>query len=367
MKNKVITVFICAAMVVGTMTGCGRADNNIAETSDVTENTNVGTESAEAEKEVGETEIVSSGETTEYPIVMEHAFGETTIESKPENVVTLSWGNQDTPLALGIIPTGVSAANYGLVSEHTLHLWTEEAFQDLGENEPNVFNDIDGFDYEAISEANPDVIIASYSGMTQEEYNMLSEIAPTVPYETLPYQTTWREQTILNATAMGMKTEGEALVEEVDALLEEKLSGYPEIAGTKAGFFWISPDDFSTFYAYLPTDPRAAFLNDLGMELPESIANLAEDNTEFSVTLSRENADMFEDVELMIVYGDEALLESLQADPLMSQIPAIANGAVVLLDSESALAAAMTPTILSIPYTIDEYLEVIEEARGKIK
>ena len=126
MKNKVITVFICAAMVVGTMTGCGRADNNIAETSDVTENTNVGTESAEAEKEVGETEIVSSGETTEYPIVMEHAFGETTIESKPENVVTLSWGNQDTPLALGIIPTGVSAANYGLVSEHTLHLWTEE-------------------------------------------------------------------------------------------------------------------------------------------------------------------------------------------------------------------------------------------------
>ena len=38
----------------------------------------------------------------------------------------------------------------------------------------------------------------------------------------------------------------------------------------------------------------------------------------------------------------------------MSQIPAIKNGAVALVDSTSALAGASTPSILSIPYEIDE-------------
>ena len=31
-----------------------------------------------------------------------HAYGETVIESQPEKVVTISWGNQDVPLALGL-------------------------------------------------------------------------------------------------------------------------------------------------------------------------------------------------------------------------------------------------------------------------
>ena len=50
----------------------------------------------------------------------------------------------------------------------------------------------------------------------------------------------------------------------------------------------------------------------------------------------------------------------------MSEIPAIKNGAVVLLDSTSRLAASTTPSILSIPATIDEYLDVLSEASGKI-
>ena len=71
------------------------------------------------------------------------------IESKPERVATVGWENQDTPLALGVAPVGVSAANYGLVTENNLHPWTDEAFQSLGVDSPVVFNDVDGLDYEA--------------------------------------------------------------------------------------------------------------------------------------------------------------------------------------------------------------------------
>ena len=92
------------------------------------------------------TEVESEEETSEevtYPITIEHAFGETVIESKPERIATIGWENQDTPLALGVAPVGVSAANYGLVTDNNLHLWTDEAFADLGVEKPVVFDDVD--------------------------------------------------------------------------------------------------------------------------------------------------------------------------------------------------------------------------------
>lgn len=352
MKKKIVSVILGITMIVGILSGCG------SKTGSENNNTTANEEHNDSSDNV-------TGE-TQYPVTITHAYGETVIESKPKRVVTLGWGNQDTALALGIVPVGVSAANYGYVTEHKLHEWTDEAFLELGESEPNVFDDTDGYDYEAISDAAPDVILAAYSGMTEEEYNTLSEIAPVVPFEETAWKTSWREQTIRNAEGLGMKEEGEELVKQTEDMIAEKVSEHPEFKGVKAGFFWISADDFSTFYAYLPADPRASYLQDLGFELPKSIKNLAGGGSDFSVTLSRESVEALSDIDLMVVYGDEELLKALQADKIMSEIPAIKNGAVVLLDSTSRLAASTTPSILSIPATIDEYLDVLSEACGKI-
>ena len=352
MKKKIVSVILGITMIVGVLSGCGSKTGS--------ENNNT-----TANEEHNDSSDNGTGE-TQYPVTITHVYGETVIESKPERVVTLGWGNQDTALALGIVPVGVSAANYGYVTEHKLHEWTDEAFLELGESEPNVFDDTDGYDYEAISDAAPDVILAAYSGMTEEEYNTLSEIAPVVPFEETAWKTSWREQTIRNAEGLGMKEEGEELVKQTEDMIAEKVSEHPEFKGVKAGFFWISADDFSTFYAYLPADPRASYLQDLGFELPKSIKNLAGGGSDFSVTLSRESVEALSDIDLMVVYGDEELLKALQADKIMSEIPAIKNGAVALLDSTSRLAASTTPSILSIPATIDEYLDVLSEACGKI-
>lgn len=350
MKKRLLTGVLSLCMTATLLVGCGKVAPAATEES-LAESTTVSEEEASAA----------------FPITMKHAFGETVIQSKPERIVTLAWSNQDTVLALGQVPVGVSAANYGMMSDDKLHLWTKDAFTALGEEHPNVFNDETGWDYEAIAACEPDIIIASYSGFTEEEYNLLSEIAPVIPYTEIAWKSNWRDQTITNATAMGMKEEGEKLVQETDALIQEKLKEHPALAGKSAGYFWISQDDMSTFYAYLPADPRASYLNDLGLSTPESILNLAENSTDFSVTLSRENTDLLSDVDIMVVYGDQGLLDAMQADPLMNQIPAVKNGSVVLIDSTTALAAATTPSILSIPYAIDEYLTLLDEAAQKIE
>ncbi len=306
----------------------------------------------------------SSSETTDsnYPITITHALGETVIESKPERIATISWGNQDTPLALGVLPVGVSTANYGVTDGSGLLPWTKEAFENLGVTEPLLFDDVAGLDFEAISDVQPDVILAAYSGLTQEEYDLLSEIAPVVAYPTAPWQTFWRDQIIYDAMGIGLEAEGKALVADLEQLIEEKTATYPELNGIKATFFYFNPTDLGKFYVYLPSDPRAAYLLDLGMEFPDSVKALTEDSSSFALELSAENVDRLDDIDLIITYGTDGLLESLQKDPLIGTLPAVQNGSVAIIEDATPLAASGTPSALSIPATIDEYLAILAEA-----
>lgn len=362
---------IAAITMTMALTACSNAGTDTeAENKAVTQDTAVTKEASGAvtteTKAADTTTVGSSSEAqVQYPITIQHAFGETVIESKPERIATISWGNQDVPLALGVVPVGVSMANYGVEDGSGLLPWTAQGFKDLGEENPVLFQDTDGLDYEAISNAQPDVILASYSGITQEEYDLLSEIAPVVAYPTLAWQTYWRDQITMDATGMGMKAEGEELVATLESLIAEKTASYPQLEGKSVAFCYFNPSDLGKFYVYLPTDPRAAYLTDLGMAVPESVQSLADESTSFAVEISAENADMLKDVDIIVAYGDSSLLGSLQADSLVGTIPAVQRGSVALIADGTPLAASGTPSALSIPATIDEYLSILGEAADK--
>jgi iron complex transport system substrate-binding protein len=342
MKSKAISAIVLACTVL--ITGCSSAVEKNQDKPKLEERTSV-----------------------TYPIKINHAYGETVIEKEPKNVASISWGNQDVPLALGVVPVGVSKANYGKTDANGLLPWTGEQYKKLGVNKPVVFDDVDGLDYEAISNSNPDIILAAYSGITKEEYELLSKIAPVVAYPKLAWQTYWRDQITINATALGKKDEGQKIVSDLEKLIAEKTSAKPNLKGKKAAFCYFNPADLGKFYVYLPTDPRAAYLTDLGFTVPESVKKLAEASTSFAIEISSENIDKLADIDVMITYGSGALLKQLQADPLLGTVPAIKNGAVAVIEDGSSLAASCTPSSLSIPATIDEYLKIIGEAADKVK
>ncbi|MDL4840978.1 iron-siderophore ABC transporter substrate-binding protein [Aquibacillus rhizosphaerae] len=357
-QKKIITTFFISAMSMILLFGCSAEESN--STPDSTE-----TESASASS--GETETTNSEEeNVEYPIVIEHAFGETEIESKPERVATIQWANHDVALALGVVPVGFSAANYGVQDDSGMLPWTAEKLKELGVEDPNIYQDTDGLDFEAISDSNPDVILAAYSGITQEDYDILSQIAPVVAYENSPWVTTWREQVINNATGMGMKEEGEQLIKDTEKLIEEKASEYPEMEGIKVAFANFSAEDMSQIHVYTPADPRGEFLTELGMEYPESVKSAITDPDSFVLTLSAENADVLNDADILIGYGDDSLYEAVKEDPLLGKIPAIERGSVVFIGNNTPLAAAGNPNPLAIAYTIDDYLELIAGAIEKV-
>jgi iron complex transport system substrate-binding protein len=301
----------------------------------------------------------------EYPMVIRHAFGETTIPRKPERVATIQWANQDVALALGVVPVGFSAANYGVVDGSGILPWTAEKLKELGISNPNVFRDTDGLDFEAIADCRPDIILAAYSGITQEDYDLLSKIAPVVAYPSKPWVTTWREQILYNAKGMGMEAEGRQYIAKLEALIAEKVGEHPQIRGAKIAWVNFSATDMSQFHLYTLVDPRGSFLTgELGMEYPASILNAITDPTVYSMRFSAEKADVLNDLDVIIGYGGNELYNAIKADLVYGSVPAIKKGAVVFID-DLTLSAAGTPGPLSIPYTIDEYVRLIAAAVQK--
>lgn len=342
--KKWLHMFIFVSAFALILAGCGSEESENASTNEGTE------ESAEG-----------------YPITIEHAFGETVIEEKPERVATISWGNHDVALALDVVPVGFSAANYGVQDGSGMLPWTADKLKDLGEENPNIYQDTDGLDFEAIADSQPDVILAAYSGITQEDYDTLTEIAPVVAYQETPWVSSWQDTVRYDSMAMGMEAEGKQLIEDTEKLIADKAAEVPEMKGKKAAFVALSPDDLSKFYIYTTGDPRGAFIEELGMEYPENITSQIKDENSFYLELSSENADILNDVDIFVAYGNEETLKALQADPLYSKVPAIKRGSVVMIEDNTPLAAAGTPSPLSIEYTIDDYVKLVSEALAKVE
>jgi len=351
-----ILVFITAVGLAGCSGGSPSAPQNGAAPSQ--------TEAAAGQ--TGSDENQDMEMNTQFPIRIKHAFGETVIEKKPERVVTIAWANHDVALALGVVPVGFSAANYGVQDDSGLLPWTKKKLEELGVTNPNVFRDTDGLDFEAISDAEPDIILAAYSGITQEEYDTLTQIAPVVAYPEKPWVITWREQIRMNAAGMGIPEKGEQLIKDIERFIADTVAKHPQLKGLKAAFTYFSPTDLSSFWVYMTEDPRSGFLEELGMVFPESVERLKTADTGFAMSLSAENADALNDADILITYGNEELLKALQADPVFGKVPAIQRGSMVLIEDNTPLAAAGNPNPLSIQYTLEEYVGLLADAAAKI-
>lgn len=300
-------------------------------------------------------------------IAIDHAFGTTEIDGTPDRVATVQFQNQDVPLALDVVPVGMAKANFG---GSDVLPWVQEKLDELGatgDDAPVLFDETDGIDFEAVSDTAPDVILAGYSGLEQDDYDRLSEIAPTVPFpeDQVAWGTPWRENIEIESAAIGKPDEGRELIAELDAKITEAADANPEIKGKKTMFLThVEIGDLSEVSFYTTHDTRPKFFEDLGMEAPDSIKEFSADNDSFSGSISTEQADVFSDVDIIVTYGDRELLDAMKDHPVLGQIPAIANDAVVLLQDDELGTAAM-PTPLGVPYILDEYVEVLSEAAVK--
>ncbi|WP_417280649.1 ABC transporter substrate-binding protein [Celeribacter sp.] len=300
----------------------------------------------------------------DFPVHMSHAFGETVIPAKPQWVATVAWANHEVPLALGVVPVGFAAANFGDDDGDGVLPWVAARLTELGVEAPPLFDEGDGIDFEAVAASAPDVILAAYSGLTQSDYDRLSKIAPVVAYPEAPWSTDWRDMIRLNSAGMGMAQEGEAMIRALEAKIAETAQGHPELAGKTAMFVThIDPTNLSQIPFYTDNDPRVRFFHDLGLISPGVVAKASEDG-KFSAMISSERIDDLDDVDIIVTYGGRPLLDRLAGHMLTRRLPAVSRDSLVMLDS-SPLGTAANPTPLSIPWVLKDYADLLSKAAQK--
>ncbi|MBP0438682.1 iron-siderophore ABC transporter substrate-binding protein [Tianweitania sediminis] len=301
---------------------------------------------------------------TEFPLVIQHALGTTTIKKKPRRVATVAWANHEVPLALGVVPVGFAAANFGDDDGDGVLPWVAGKLNELGAQTPVLFDEGDGIDFEAVAATEPDVILAAYSGLSQADYDTLSQIAPVVAYPTTPWSTDWKEMIRLNSSALGMKKEGEALIAGIEGNIAAAVARHPTLKGKTAMFVThLDPFDLSVVNFYTTNDTRVRFFADLGLEAPKSVLDASSSGV-YAGSISAEHVDAFDDVDVLVTYGNADLLAAMAANPLLGRMPAVKNNAIVTLGRDP-LGTAANPTPLSISWVLEDYVSLLAGAAEK--
>ncbi|HET6689799.1 MAG TPA: iron-siderophore ABC transporter substrate-binding protein [Miltoncostaeaceae bacterium] len=301
----------------------------------------------------------TTGSAGAFPVTIDHAFGATTVASRPERVVTWGWGSADAAIALGVTPVAIPFQSYGGDADGVLP-WLREALDATGEAVPAVLPDsAEEPPYEEIAAAEPDLILAPYSGVTKKQYELLSAIAPTVAHPGEAWATPWRETIEIVGAALGKDAEAEALLADIDARLAEKAEQYPQLAGKSVAMVW---DAGGTFYVYRAADPRVEATLALGLTSDPSVDALANGDETFYYTLSYENLDQLESDILVSFADDERLSKAFLASPQGRTMAQVREGRVAPVVGKAFIAAVSPPTALSLTWGLDDYAEILAKA-----
>lgn len=288
-----------------------------------------------------------------FPITIAHKYGSTEIAAKPERVVTVGLLEQDALLALGVTPVGTTEWFGG----HPGAIWPW-AQTKLRGAAPELVGDAQTANYEKISALKPDVIIALYSGLTQEQYGLLAQIAPTVaqPAAYADYGIPWQELTKTVGTIVGQAEAADALVAGVEARFAQARAEHPEFAGATA----LVATPYEGIWVYGPQDVRGRLLTSLGFKLPDELEAVT--GTKFGGNLSLERSDLL-DVDA-IIWLDPQDAQAALGGPLYASLAVHTQGREVMLDSDSSPLGGATSfvTALSLPYLLDNLVPMLASA-----
>lgn len=222
-------------------------------------------------------------------------FGELSMDGEPVRVVTLYEGALDTSFAVGVVPLGAVATRGG---DGVASYMQDKA------GEVAIVGTARETNLESVIALQPDLILAS-SSLPEEQYRLLSAVAPTVvPDIDMFEEGAWKEEARLFARAL----DKEAELDRVLAELDERTSGLAEqfgqsvpADGRKASLARWMPQGAMMMSSRLFT---ASLLKAVGFDVQDG--GIVKEGRPHSSPLSQEN--------LALVDGDWLFMATLNHD-----------------------------------------------------
>lgn len=290
-------------------------------------------------------------------VTIKHIFGETTIPAPPKRVVSAGFTEQDSLLAVGVVPIAITDWWGG--QPFAVWPWATPA---LGGSQPTVLSLADGIQVDSIGALKPDLIIAINAGCDADTYQKLSAIAPTVPQTgQIPFFEPWKDQanTIGAATFQSAKMAG--LIKNVDDKFAAVANAHPQFKDKRVlllqgSSFWENN--------VVATQPgwRTDFLTSMGFKIAESIGAYTRENDSGAYIPLDRVGPVLDDADLLIwITESDADQARLLADPNISGSRAMKQNRYVFTDKDLAGAIAFS-SVLSYPVVADRLPPLLAKA-----
>jgi iron complex transport system substrate-binding protein len=273
-----------------------------------------------------------------FPVTVRTAFGEVEIEEEPTRVVALGWGDAETALALGVQPVG--ASDWLAFGGEGVGPWSEGLYDEA----PEIIETLEP-SLEAIAALEPDLILDTKSDGTQERYDLLSQIAPTVG-----------QQLELVGQALGRTDEAEEIGAEVAQAFEDAAAANPEFEGTEVAVAAFTSEGFG---AYVQGDARVDFMEELGFVNKPAIQEQATDN--FFVAVSEEQIPVL-DAGLTVAFPIYVEASEFTSNPLWQTLPSVQEGRAVVLEDQTLASAFSIGTAPGILFALENTVPLFADA-----
>ncbi len=278
----------------------------------------------------------------------EHNWGVTTLQERPERIVSLSYNGADFFLALGVEPVAIRYWYGG--NEHGLWPWAEDK---LSAFKPVVIRG--PINAELIAALEPDLIEAIWTDLSEDEYRLLSKIAPVVPPKPGygPYETSWTEM----LTAIGKITGKEQRAQEIIDQLQARIQYIRDLRpGWRGKTAFIGQPSGPLFFN--ASDVRWRIMQALGFEMPARLKSLS--SRGFYTRLSREITEPY-DADIVVWLNEASIETQLENLPLRHMTRAYKEGREIIVPPLLSGALAYSSP-LSLDYALDELVALIDVA-----
>ena len=283
-------------------------------------------------------------------IAISHRYGQTVVPQNPERIITLGSYEEDSLIAIGVIPIAVTEPQSSTGSFPPP--WSKEFLRNVEILRPA--NVDGGIDYGAMAKLRPDLIMATQTELTFEQYEELSSIAPTVIQPGSPNspEMSWQTHAEFVGHVLDLESESGQAILVTQASIFDAIRPHPALKGST--FAHIKVNEREVLQIGGGKSLSSRFFRQLGLVYP---SNLDDEIGGADWSMMTEKLESLLAVDVLVVESDPVLRNSL-----IDSQPFLEQENVIWVDRGSGLDTAVSSiTILSLRLLLEELVPNISQ------